>query len=148
MTFDTAQSLYAALLREHVGPHVRALWFTGSAGKFRRRVSNGWHLLDFQKSYHSSSAEVHATVNVIAVGDAQWAARVAWYAASAPAVKVPDVPRYGFVHGQRMGILRTGIDDWYTLRPADDVGAWAERILGDIDQYALPYLERELPQGG
>lgn len=138
----TAQDAHHSLMTDYITPGLRERDFTG-AGNFRRRLPKGWHLLTFQGS-QTAAGGIMLAVDVGAITDVAWAERQVWYAEHTPAVKVPERPTATWVDSERLGILRMGLDNLYEYGPSQDMAVMGARILGDIDKYAIPYMEKKV----
>jgi hypothetical protein len=138
----TAADAHHTLMSDFITPGLRERGFTG-AGNFRRRLPKGWHLLTFQGT-HSATGTITLAVDVAAITDSAWADRQVWYAEHTPAVKVPDRPTATWVDSERLGILRMGLDNLYEYGASQDMAAMGARILGDIDKYAVPFMEKKV----
>lgn len=144
MPHTAAQTAHTSLMRDHVTPQLRERGYVGSS-TFRRHLPTGWHLLTFQGSYSGDSVKV--TFDFAAITDAAWAERLAWYAEHTPSVKLPERPTATWADGERIGVARMGLDQWYEYKPTADLAALCARIMKDLDRYATPYMEKRVPSG-
>jgi hypothetical protein len=123
---------------------MRERGFVGTMA-FRKKLPTGWHLMTFQGSHRASSGLVLLTIDVGAITDKAWAERKIWYAEHTPAVKVPEKPTATWADPERIGMLRMGLDHWYEYAHTANLTALCNRIMADIDKYAVPYLEKRVP---
>lgn len=139
-----AQAAHESLLRDHIAPELRERGFTGT-NAFRRHLPKGWHLLTFYGSHSATAGTAMLTFDVAAITDAAWAERKVWFAEHTPAVKVPEKPTATWADPERIGMMRMGVDQWYSYKPSADLAALSVRIFKDIDRYATPYMEKRVP---
>jgi hypothetical protein len=139
---DSAPESYRALLRDEIGPGLRALGLKGSGRVYSLDDDVCWARLGLQASRHNSDQEVRFTINLCVVG------REAWARARDAAPHLPEVPRVGVEYGryakldfsQRLGWLMPGRQDrWWTVLSEGATGVGGE-VLDAVRVYGLPAL--------
>ncbi|MDH6284072.1 DUF4304 domain-containing protein [Prescottella agglutinans] len=140
--------VYKAMLRDLIGPGVRAHGFTGTAPRWRKRYPNGDMLiLGFQGSRYSTGTEVHFTINY----DFKTAGKIEYdlarvEAATGPSAKKRDVGSGGGILTGRLGPKSARTDSsgyWWAVsderdaqRAADDVLPQVASLVARCDEYA------------
>ncbi|MDH6284066.1 DUF4304 domain-containing protein [Prescottella agglutinans] len=140
--------VYKAMLRDLIGPGVRAHGFTGTAPRWRKRYPNGDMLiLGFQGSRYSTGTEVHFTINY----DFKTAGKIEYElervaAAKGPSAKKRDVGSGGGILTGRLGPKSARTDSsgsWWAVsderdaqRAADDILPQVASLVGRCDEYA------------
>jgi hypothetical protein len=141
----TALEAFTNLIRDHVGPALRADGFKGSGVAFTLPEPAHWVNLGFQKSRYSDSEDVKFTVNLTVVSKATWAAQrqAQPYLPERPAANT----RYGtFAWQRRIGLLMPdGIDHWWTVHSTTNLPDLAADVLQWIRSYGLPAIRANLP---
>lgn len=145
MTPSTAQEALAALLREHIGPKLRALGFKGSGAAWTADRPGVLVGLGVQRSVHGTREQTEFTINVTVVSIDAWnALRIERpYLPARPAANT----RYGpAVWQRRIGSLMPGgRDRWWTIGPTSDLGALADEVADPISEHVLPAIEGVTP---
>jgi hypothetical protein len=101
-------------------------------------------LASLQKSSYSDAAEIRFTLNLLVAN------RATWEAARVDKPYLPDRPTAGTIYNVgesriRVGeLLPDGADKWWRLHGGVDPSEVAEDFLHDFEQYALPWLHREM----
>lgn len=135
---------FASLMKEHVGPRLRAWGWSGSGANWVRPHPAQWVLLGWQKDKYSNSASVSFTANLKVIS------KEAWDAENVPRGRVPAKPpastTWHLGWEERLGGLTPGSggDRWWYVRPGDDLPVIAAEVLGALSTYGLPAIERVL----
>lgn len=112
------------MLRDQVGPWLRAHGFKKRRNRFRRADDDGWQVVDFQASQWGSRNDVRFTINLW-VGVAELA----------------DTEADAQVQ-ERVGLLLPGGQDhWWSLDAATDTTALADELRHVLQERCLPWLE-------
>jgi Domain of unknown function (DUF4304) len=120
----TAREKYDAMLREEIGPWLRARGFRKRRNRWRRADDDGWQVVDFQASAWGSRDDVRFTINLW-VGVSELA--------KAEAFNQVEV---------RVGTLLPGEEDgWWALDPATDTASLANELRHVLEGRCLPWLE-------
>lgn len=144
MSAPTTRDAFALLMREHLGPALRAEGFNGSGGVYRLPDPRHWAQVGVQRSVHGDRRETRFTINLSVVS------KPAWDAARADRPYLPDRPapntRYGLpVWHSRIGLLLpAAIDAWWTLRPESDLPTLAAEVLAALRDHGLPAIRARL----
>ena len=112
------------MLRDNVGPWLRARGFRKRRNRFRRADDDGWQVVDFQASQWGSRDEVRFTINlwvgVAELADTQADAQVQ----------------------ERVGrLLPGGEDHWWSLDAATNTTTLADELRQVLQERCLPWLE-------
>ena len=145
----TAQDEYKKLLKDFIGPQLRALGYQGSGNSWRYIDSTSGNLIifTFQKDKHSTSKEVSFTLNLAVYNADFWN----WIQQTFPN---PDYsptryPSLGYeyygVIGGRNGSMIPGPNRWWRLVPGDDLEQLAADVVGSIREHIHPVLHKLLP---
>lgn len=123
---------YDAMIKSPIGVHLRELGFRKKRNTFFRSSENGWIAIDFQASQFGTRKSVSFTINL---------------AINFVELRVPgeDQPSLGRAHidAQRIGaLLPQARDFWWSLEPETDLASTSDELIRDLDQYAIPWLER------
>jgi hypothetical protein len=142
MTNNTAQQVYAAMLRDEIGPRLRELGFSGSSGVYHLRDDHWWCLVAFQKNYYSRRDWVKCTVNVTRFSKVAWERHRA--RAGGPAkpngIMDPETPAGVTL---RIGNLLppAGEDRWWELTPRQPTARVSGDVVAAIRDRAIPWLQ-------
>jgi hypothetical protein len=140
----TAQDEFRVLMRDHLGPSLRARGWQGSGANWVRPHPTHWVLIGWQRSSWSDAAAVRFTGNLTVI------AKDAWAAEDVPAGRVPARPPTSTYCGvgwhERLGgvVPDSGGDVWWSVRPGDDLAATAREVIGTLDAHGLPAIEQQL----
>lgn len=140
----TAQSLYDALVKEHLSPGLRALGFKGSSGRYALAGVPPFALLGLQKSSYSDAAEVQFTANLMVVSED------AWQASRSQRPHYPKRPSPGTLYGDsvpqaRIGSLTpSGEDKWWRVTSPELLSEVARDFLNDVEAYGVPWMRSQL----
>jgi len=144
----TAQEAFAALMRDHVGPVLRARGLRGSAGTYVVPAKDHWASVGFQRSVHSDRSAVAFTVNLTV------ASKHAWAEMRTRLPYLPGRPAPNTIYGasiwqHRIGrLLPSGEDMWWTVGPKTNLSSLAASVVGAIETYALPAIRSRLGEEG
>jgi hypothetical protein len=144
----TAQDEFRVLVRDHLGPSLRARGWKGSGANWLRPHPTHWVLIGWQRSSWSDAAALRFTGNLKVI------AKDAWDAEGVPAGRVPARPStstYWWVGWEeRLGefVPDSGGDRWWSVRPGDDLAAIAREVIGALDAHGLPAIEQQLEHAG
>jgi uncharacterized protein DUF4304 len=120
----TAREKYDAMLRDEVGPWLRARGFKKRRNRFRRADDDGWQVVDFQASQWGSRDDVRFTINL-------------WVGVP----ELADTERDAQVQ-ERVGLLLPGGQDhWWSLDAGTDATALADELRHVLQERCLPWLE-------
>ena len=138
---QTAQAAVAGLLRDHLGPRLRALGFRGSGATWTADRPGFLVGLGVQRSVHGDRMETELTINVTVVSIDAWRALRAErpYLGPRPA---PNT-RYGpVVWERRIGMLMPQARDrWWAVRPDSELPRLADELAAAVAEFALPAIE-------
>ena len=137
---ETAQDVYKAMLKDAIGPRLRALGFKGSAGTYTKPSETHFIQLGFQKSAWNDRHEVRFTINVSVIDKSVWAEtrKENW-----PAVPIAN-RHYGSLFWQRrISGIREDMDTWWQLSTGTAYNGVAAAVLADIEEIALPAMEEQ-----
>jgi hypothetical protein len=129
----TAQEKFRALVRDDFDPWLKQQGFSRKDATFRRRVDGSWQIVNFQRNRYSNARRLTFTVNlgvalaVVHRDDSDWAAR-GW-----PLEHECDLR-------DRLGMLVSGKDRWWSVRALLPVRSVAKRVIGDLERVGLPWL--------
>lgn len=121
----TARLRYDEMIRDEIGPWLRARDFKKKRNRFRRDVRSAWQVIDFQASQWGSRDDVRFTLNV--------------------SVGVPELSDGAAGDAQfqeRIGALMGGEDHWWSVDHDTDTSALARELRVLLDERALPWLDR------
>jgi len=122
------------LATEPIAAVLKSYGYRKTGATFRRALDDVDHLINFQKSASSSSAEIRATVNI-----------GIWVRSLAPIrAGVPDKASLWSAHWhRRLGELMPGSTDrWWTATSDAEASAIGQDIAQALIQYGLPALEK------
>ena len=139
-TVTTAQETFASMMKDHVGPGLRALGFKGSRQVFALPVPDHFAQIGFQKSTFSDASAVRFTVNASVIP------RLIWSEARVEKSHLPAIPSASILYGslfwqKRIGkLLPAGEDKWWLLHAGQDATVVADEVLVAIRDLALPAM--------
>lgn len=140
---ESAQAVFARLLKEHIAPQLRRDGYRGSNGRYRK-ADRQWEIsLELQRSRYSTRDRVDYRVNVHVVhpqtatlfNDANRTAR-----AEGRDVEQPSAGDWRSELHYLAG-LKGG---WFALRPTDDLASHAAQLMGQIRQFIYPVVEEQV----
>lgn len=148
--FVTAQEAYRSLLKEHVGPPLRASGWRGSAAVWYLPSDTHHAILGWQKDRRSDAEQVSFTANVKVV------AKSVWFAQNHPPGRLdigkrPEANASYGLHdgvtwerrvGQLMGVR--GGDHWWRLHAKDDLAVLAHDVLTVVEGTVEPAVREEV----
>lgn len=142
---ETSQVIYDRMMKDVVRPALRELGFTGSSGRFElKKDGETWRLLGFQKSAYSDRDEVRFTLNLSTISKAVWEEQSASRVLPA---KPSSSTYYGaWTRQTRITDLlpdKEAGEKWWRVMPGQDMDALSADLLGNIRDYAVPWLERD-----
>ncbi|MEW5990496.1 MAG: DUF4304 domain-containing protein [Chloroflexota bacterium] len=151
MTQGTTQEAYATLLRDHIGPALRALGFKGSRGAYTADRREAFVNLGFQRSAFGDRTRADFTINVTVAPVAEWnAARAAHPVLgrrpAASGFYLPHLFGTGAWQARIGHLMPDGRDHWWMLTPESDVRALAEEVITALTAFAVPAIEAHLPR--
>ena len=129
----TAQDKFSEWLRDDLAPWLKGRGFRRKDTTFRRRPGDNWQIINVQRSQWADAGDVPFTVN-LGVGlpglhdDEPWARR-GWPL------------EYECDFRARLGMLVTGKDHWWRIRPLRPVRPVTRQLYDQLDQTGLPWLE-------
>lgn len=135
----TAQQHYKGLIDEAISPAMREFGLRGSGGRYAMPSDTHWILVGFQKSSYSDHVDIRFTVNLMVVARNKWETAIA----ERPYLGKKPSPLSGYgpwAPSARLGMLRSGIDEWWSLTPETDVEELADEVLSDFTRLGLPWL--------
>lgn len=151
MTDRTTQEAYVELLRDHIGPGLRAIGFKGSRGAYTADRRGAYVGLGFQRSAFGDREHTSFTINITVAPVAAWnAARAAH-----PGLGVRPAPSSVYLEHlfgtnswqARIGrLVPKGGTHWWTLTPQTDVGVLGLEVVETVRAFALPAIELHLPE--
>ena len=143
---ESAQEIYATMIKHVVSPALRAQGLVGSGGRYSIRSDTHWAMLGFQKSSYSDHAEVRFTVNLNVVNRAAWDALVREKPYYGP--RMAPTVHYGEpVRSARIGELEdTPQDIWWRVFVGQDMPALQEDLLGDLIDVGIPWLRHQIAE--
>jgi Domain of unknown function (DUF4304) len=152
---SSASLLFAAFMRDVLGPPLRELGFRGSSRHYSLPSETHWALLGFQTSKWSTAKSVEFTVNVTVVARDAW---LRWrelepYDDERPSANVSYGPapremdsalRATYWH-ERLGLLLPEHrDHWWQLRAGRDSAPVARDVVTAIRDHALPEMRKRI----
>jgi hypothetical protein len=143
----TALEAYASIQRHEIGPRLRALGFTGSAGSYVLPDDEWWRVVAFQKDRYSRRDWVRFTVNLTLTAKDEWAMQAA---RSNRPRRHPGAAVEMVGYHIRLGNLMPplGEDRWWEIgaEPLGETGSLAEAALAGrevieaLNKFAVPWL--------
>ncbi len=161
-------------LNQFLSPGLRALGFTGSAGRYEMPNDTCWVLLGLQKSKFSTKARVEFTINLKVVNKELWdEARAAFPGLSER--PTPNVVQWADLDGptppgqypadyfsHRRGVTfpfkRIGelgprrayrhADHWWPIEASTDLRALTTDVLEKVELHGVPWLFEEAGKKG
>jgi hypothetical protein len=130
----TAQDKFGGLVRDDFAPWLKERGFRRRDVTFRRSVGGNWQIVNFQRNRYSNARRVAFTVNLgVAFGILHrdgpgWAAR-GWPL------------EYECDFRDRLGMLVSGRDRWWSVRPVLPVRSVAKEVVGELERVGLPWLD-------
>jgi hypothetical protein len=142
---ETAQTIYAAMLRTVVAPRLRALGFKGSGSSYVLPDDDWWLIVAFQKNRYSGPEWVSFTVNLTVANKAAWAAD------REMELTLPIHPSgntsylFGTEKLIRLGNLMPprGEDRWWEVGPSNSSELAALQVGNAIERLAIPWLQAQ-----
>ena len=143
----TATTLFRVVLRDTVGPALRAVGFTGSGTTWTLKApNNDVAIVNAQSSQASTAEEVQFVVN-LAVAPASWRAwrNTLLHRPEPRAPKEHDGLWRDRLH-PRLEVPRRehGTEPWWVIRDERDARACADDVVGQLIQHAVPRLRQLL----
>jgi Domain of unknown function (DUF4304) len=143
-----AQDAYAALLRDHLGPSLRALGFRGSRGAYLLPNNEYWVRIGVQSSAWNTGERVDFTLNVSVISKPGWDKLRQTFpgiqSRQPQANAFYDAPAFGDNPGfwqSRLGhLISPSRDQWWMVTPSSDLKAIASEVLEAIREGALPAI--------
>ena len=127
-----AHEAFEQMVSRHVWPWLKEQGFKRSKATFHRPVEENWEVINLQRSQWSSRREVSFTVNLeVALGCLRGDR---WGVGKRP-------PAYRCHFHERLGVLLTGSDTWWTLSPDTNINELADSLVLALEAYGLPWLE-------
>jgi len=140
----TAQATFASMMKDQVGPGLRALGFKGSGQVFALPVPDHFAQVGFQRSTFSDASAVRFTVNASVIPHRMWSeARVEKpYLPAKPSASI----LYGSLFWQkRIGeLLPAGEDKWWLLHAGQDATVVGDEVLVAIRDFVLPAMRDQI----
>lgn len=130
------------MLRDNVGPGLRAEGFKGSGREYTMPSAIHWRTLGFQGSTANTAGQMKFTVNCKVVRRDLWAATYEEkrYIGVRPK---PNV-HVGIEWWNRIGqLMPDRTDRWWSLNADDDSSAVAQDVLTAIRSHAIPAMLEE-----
>lgn len=119
----TPRVAYDQMIRDELGPSLRARGFRKRRNNFRRTEEAGWQVVDFQASQWGSRDEVRFTLNL-------------WVGVT----ELADADADSHVQ-ERIGAVLDGDDRWWSVDATTDIDRLADELRRIVDEYALPWLQ-------
>ncbi|WP_273652068.1 DUF4304 domain-containing protein [Cellulomonas fimi] len=142
-TDDPAKDVYQRILRDEIGPALRAVGARGSSGRFAMPSATHWAQLTFQKSSWNEADALAFTINLLVIRRDAWASIVArdpWMGKEPSATSHIGPP----AAQTRIGFLRpAGTDHWWELTTGAPVEPVLDEVMSDIFCLALPWLDAQ-----
>jgi hypothetical protein len=136
-----ARESFAAWLASDIGPVLRAHSFTKSGSNFHLRGSEGWGVINFQKSQWGSRSETRFTINVGVALD-----KLAPIFDRDPTKRPPESM---CDWRKRIGrLMDSPRDTWWSVGAATRVQDLTTEVLPLIVDRALPWIDRRLTVDG
>jgi hypothetical protein len=121
------------VVRDGVWPFLKERGFKRTKASFHRPVEDNWEVVNLQKSAYSDRESVTFTVNLaVGLGRLREGARD-WADGKRPAENRCHLR-------ERLGLMLTGDDVWWTVDEATDHRALADTINTALERYGLPWL--------
>jgi hypothetical protein len=129
-----AQEAFEEMLAEHIWPALKDKGFKRSKSTFHRPIDENWEVVNLQRSYYSDRDEVRFTVNVAVGIERLREGALTWADDKRP-------PEYKCHFRERLGILLSGRDTWWSVTPDTNTAELAGSVLLAVERYGLPWLE-------
>ena len=142
---ETAQALYAEMMKSVVAPFLRSHGFKRKGQQFSRTTNGYLEGVDLQKSRWNTKDEVSFTVNLAVYHPVAQEEQIsAWQAAMGRWGRdIRVVPTVGNL-GDRLGHLTPeAIDKWWTFHDRGEMEKAARSVIADLADYGLPRMAQE-----
>jgi hypothetical protein len=151
----TGKEAFQQLLRDLVGPGLRADGLRGSGTSWTEPSGTHWVTVGFQTDRYPADAELTFTVNLKVLSKAEWAAE------NVPAGRRPERPHPNESHyrgwgegilpmlgwAERIGnVMPMQQDHWWTITPDTDQAELSDELLGVLRQHGLPAMRAVLAE--
>jgi hypothetical protein len=144
----TSQEAFQRILRERIGPALRALGCKGSGQSYVLPSEGYWALIGFQKSTRGDARRTSFTINVTVVD------RRAWAQARLERQHLPERPSPNTRFGEPVWQVRIGqllpdasggwLDRWWDV-PAEGVAdSTVSEVIEAIRDHALPAMRERM----
>jgi hypothetical protein len=130
----TAQDKFGGLVRDHYGPWLKERGFRRRDATFRRSVGGNWQIINLQRSRYSDARHVSFTVNLGVALTVLHGDDPAWSARGWPL-------EYECDFRERLGMLISGEDRWWSVRPVLPLRSVAKQVIGELERVGLPWLD-------
>jgi hypothetical protein len=148
---ETAQAALKRMVRDELGPRLRALGFKGSSGVYLLSDPDNFAQLGVQGWRYNSASEARFTVNVSVISRSAWQ----MYRENNPWVR-EDKPSANAHYGpdgpwvERLGwLIDGGIGDkWWSVFNSQPVAPIAEEVARAVERWAIPAIRDQIRQGG
>lgn len=163
---ETAQEVFARLMRDVVAPELRRQGLKGSGSVYLLPDAAYWAQVGFQKSMSSDRDRVTFTINLKVTEKAWWDEqrrdhspvkdtppsgidRASWDAQRLERSAYPARPSassFGDGRTERIGHLIPGVeaDHWWTFGVDEDAAGVVADALRALVTYGLPWIRREM----
>src|SRR5437868_10191598 len=138
-----AQDRFRELMRDHLGPALRAMGFKGGRQDFVLPDDRHWILLGVQRSRWSDSTDVEFTIQLTVADRQEWDRLRAEHGYG-------DRPYSTRFYGPtiwqtRLGNLMGKSDDgWWHVRPDSDLAALGAELASAVRRSGLPAIRAEM----
>lgn len=149
----TGRDAFRRLLREHVGPGLRAEGLRGSGTSWTQPSDTHWAMVGFQTDREPADTEATFTINLQVLSKAAWAAE------NVPAGRRPERPHPNESHFRGWGdgihpalgwmerighLIPVQRDHWWSVRPDSDLTELGAELLGALRDHGLPAMRAVL----
>jgi hypothetical protein len=136
---SAAQDRFRELVRDHLGPSLRSMGFSGRGQEFVLPDARSWILLGIQRSRWNDRRDCEFTIQLTVVDKTVWEElrtrhgygerpySTRWYGPRLWQTRLGD-------------LLADGRDVWWHVHPDSDVEPLGRELMAAIERYALPAI--------
>lgn len=138
-----AHETFMSMLRDLVGPALRAEGLTGAGKEYAIPSDSHWATVGFQAGWFGTAEHMTFTINCKVVRKDVWAEMFDSrpYIGRRPKPNVHDT----FGWDRRIGqLLPSGSDTWWSVEAGADVAAIADDVIEKVIAYGLPAMRAEI----
>jgi hypothetical protein len=141
------------MMRDQVGPELRALGLTGSGSAYVLPSETHWAVIGVQKSRSNTTDRVRFTINLTVVPRDVWARAQATWPSQLSRRPAPNMDSGGLIAESdrrcywhaRIGMVMPGTHDtWWEITPRIDTETTAREVVSAVREFALPALRKHM----